>query len=46
LRNLVPNAFKHPNLGGPVVSIASAAFGQINTVTGPRIMQFGLKVRF
>jgi hypothetical protein len=40
------NAFNHPNLGGPVVSIASAAFGQINTVTGPRIMQFGLKVRF
>jgi len=40
------NAFNHPNLGGPVASITSAAFGQINTVTGPRIMQFGLKLRF
>jgi outer membrane receptor protein involved in Fe transport len=40
------NAFNHANLGNPEMSIASAAFGQINTVTGPRIMQVGLKLRF
>jgi hypothetical protein len=40
------NAFNHANLGNPEMSLASAAFGQINTVTGPRIMQLGLKLRF
>jgi outer membrane receptor protein involved in Fe transport len=40
------NAFNHANLGSPVVAVNSSAFGQINTVTGPRIMQAGLKVRF
>ena len=40
------NAFNHANLGNPVVAVNSAAFGQINTVTGPRIMQVGMKLRF
>jgi hypothetical protein len=40
------NAFNHANLGNPVVSLASAANGQINSVSGPRIMQVGLKLRF
>ncbi len=40
------NAFNHANLGNPVVAVNSAAFGQINSVTGPRIMQVGLKLRF
>jgi hypothetical protein len=40
------NAFNHANLGNPVVSLASAAYGQINSVSGPRIMQLGLKLRF
>ena len=40
------NAFNHANLGNPVVAVNSAAFGQINTVSGPRIMQVGLKLRF
>jgi len=40
------NAFNHANLGSPVNNFQSAAFGQINTVTGPRIMQMGLKAVF
>jgi len=40
------NAFNHANLGNPVVAVNSAAFGAINSVTGPRIMQVGLKLRF
>lgn len=40
------NALNHTNLGNPVVAVNSAAFGQINSVTGPRIMQVGLKLRF
>ncbi len=40
------NAFNHANLDAPVTNLLSAAFGQINTVTGPRIMQMGLKLLF
>ena len=40
------NALNHANLANPVVAVNSAAFGQINSVTGPRIMQLGLKLRF
>jgi len=40
------NAVNHANLGNPVVAVNSVAFGQINSVTGPRIMQVGLKLRF
>jgi hypothetical protein len=40
------NAFNHANLGNPVLATNSVAFGRINSVTGPRIMQVGLKLRF
>jgi len=40
------NALNHANLGDPVVNLISPAFGRINTVTGPRIMQLGMKVIF
>lgn len=40
------NAFNHANLGNPVTTVTSPAFGQINTVSGPRSMQLGAKVRF
>ena len=38
------NAFNHANLGNPVTNFMSSVFGQINTVTGPRVMQMGLKL--
>jgi hypothetical protein len=40
------NVFNHPNLGDPNTNFISSAFGQINSVTGPRIMQVGVKVLF
>jgi len=40
------NAFNHANLGNPNTTYNSPAFGRIDTVTGPRIMQLGLKVIF
>ncbi len=40
------NALNHANLANPVLAVNSANFGQINSVTGPRIMQLGLKLRF
>ncbi len=40
------NALNHANLGNPNTTLNSSAFGRIDTVTGPRIMQLGLKVIF
>jgi hypothetical protein len=40
------NAFNHANLSNPNVTLNSTAFGRIDTVTGPRIMQLGAKVIF
>jgi hypothetical protein len=41
------NAFNRPNLTNPVGDVDSGAFGQIqSTVTGPRILQFGLELQF
>jgi len=41
------NFLNRPNLANPVADVASGAFGQIqSTVTGPRILQFGLKLQF
>ena len=40
------NAFNHANLSNPNVTFNSTAFGRIDTVTVPRIMQVGAKVIF
>ena len=40
------NALNHANLGNPNTTFNSSAFGRIDSVTGPRIMQLGLKVIF
>jgi hypothetical protein len=41
------NAFNRLNLANPVDDVDSGAFGQIqSTVTGRRILQFGLKLQF
>jgi len=40
------NAFNHANLGNPNTTFNSSAFGRIDTVTGPRIAQMGLKIIF
>jgi len=40
------NALNHANLGNPNNTLNSSAFGRIDSVTGPRIMQLGLKVIF
>jgi len=40
------NAFNHANLGNPNTTYNSPAFGRIDTVTGPRIMQLGMKLIF
>jgi hypothetical protein len=47
LRAEVFNVFNWVNLGMPQNNIASADFGTItNTVGGPRVMQFGLRLTF
>ncbi|HXJ40486.1 MAG TPA: hypothetical protein VNH18_14490, partial [Bryobacteraceae bacterium] len=40
------NFLNHANLGNPNTTFNSSAFGRIDTVTGPRIMQLGLKAIF
>ncbi len=41
------NVFNRPQLGIPDRSVGGSAFGRITTVdSGPRILQFGLKVEF
>jgi outer membrane receptor protein involved in Fe transport len=40
------NAFNHANLGNPNTTLNSSAFGRIDSVTGPRIMQVGAKIIF
>ena len=40
------NAFNHANLGNPNTTFNSPAFGRIDSVTGPRIMQVGAKIIF
>ena len=37
------NALNSVNFNGPVTSLNSASFGQIQTAGAPRIMQFALK---
>ena len=39
------NAMNHANLTNPVGRIISGTAGEINTLTGPRIMQMGLRDR-
>jgi len=40
------NAFNHANLSNPNTTYNSPAFGRIDSVTGPRIMQVGAKIIF
>jgi hypothetical protein len=40
------NAFNHANLNQPTGNINSGSHGEINTLSGPRIMQMGLRVTF
>ena len=40
------NAFNHANLGNPRANISAARAGQIDTTSGPRIMQMGLRLTF
>jgi hypothetical protein len=40
------NVFNHVNFNGPVASLNSASFGQIQTAGDPRIMQFALKFTY
>ena len=40
------NVINYVNLGAPITSLNSAAFGQIQTAGDPRIMQFALKFDF
>jgi outer membrane receptor protein involved in Fe transport len=40
------NAFNHANLGTPRSNIGAARPGQIDTTSGPRIMQMGIRVMF
>ena len=40
------NAMNHANLTNPVGRIISGTAGEINTLTGPRIMQMGLRIEF
>jgi hypothetical protein len=39
-------ALNHPILGSPDNRLGRATFGQITTVTGQRVLQFGLKLGF
>ena len=40
------NAMNHANFTNPVGRIISGTAGEINTLTGPRIMQMGLRIEF
>jgi hypothetical protein len=40
------NAFNHANLNNPRSNINAARPGQIDTTSGPRIMQMGLRLAF
>lgn len=40
------NALNHANLTNPVGRVTSGTAGEINTLTGPRIMQMGLRIEF
>jgi hypothetical protein len=40
------NALNHANLGNPRSNISAARPGQIDTTSGPRIMQMGLRLTF
>ena len=40
------NAMNHANLTNPVGRIISGTAGEINTLSGPRIMQMGLRIEF
>jgi hypothetical protein len=40
------NAFNHANLGNPRTNIGAARPGAIDTTSGPRIMQMGLRLTF
>jgi hypothetical protein len=40
------NSLNHANLANPNTTFNSSAFGRIDSVTGPRIMQLGLKAIF
>ncbi len=40
------NAMNHANLTNPQGNITSGSAGEIQTLTGPRIMQMGLRVTF
>ena len=38
--------FNHPQLAGPDNRLGRSTFGQILTVGGQRVLQFGLKISF
>jgi hypothetical protein len=38
------NLFNHPNLQVPVTKLSSGSFGQIQSASGPRIMQLAAKL--
>lgn len=40
------NALNHANLGTPRRNIGAARPGQIDTTSGPRIIQMGLRITF
>jgi hypothetical protein len=40
------NALNHANLGNPRSNISAARPGQIDSTSGPRIMQMGLRLTF
>ena len=40
------NALNHPNLKTPNVTLSSSSFGVITTAEDPRILQFGMKLKF
>jgi hypothetical protein len=40
------NALNHANLKAPSVTLSSSSFGVITTAEDPRILQFGMKLKF
>ncbi|MBS1850556.1 MAG: TonB-dependent receptor [Acidobacteria bacterium] len=45
-RSSLYNCFNHANLGAPNGNLASSAFGRIFSATDPRVIEFGLKLKF
>lgn len=46
LRSSLYNAFNHTNLGNPTTGLTSANFGKITSSADPRVIEFGVRLKY